>query len=229
MLPLAEADARKAVDLLETQSAETTLEDADLKAFRANNLMLAAWDTLGWAYHMEGKDALAEPYVAASWRSAEGAEEGLHMGKLLERRGDRKEAMRVYEMALSQAGKTATPIADELHERINALQKAGITVQNAHPAEALQQQRLLHVTRPSGVKGSATFFMQVSADGTKKTAMVSGDEALRGLDDAIRKLDFGFTMPPESHALLLRSGVLICAAEPTCELTLVPPESAGAR
>ncbi len=229
VLPLAETDARKAVEILETQSAATTLDSANLDAFRANNLMLAAWDTLGWVYYNEGKDAPAEAYVRASWRSAQHAEEGLHMGKILERKGDRKEAMRVYEMALSQAGNAATPVANELHDRVNALQKAGIATQSEHPAEALQQQRIFRVARPSGVKGSGTFFMQVSADGTKKAEMAGGDEALRALGDAVQKLDLGLTVPSGSHALLLRSGVLICAAEPTCELTLVPPENAGAR
>ncbi len=83
--------------------------------------------------------------------------------------------------------------------------------------------------RPSGVKGSGVFLTQVSATKTEKVTMLSGDEGLRGLRDALGKLDLGLAVPRPSHALLLRSGVLFCSTEPTCEFVLTPPESADIR
>jgi tetratricopeptide (TPR) repeat protein len=229
-LPLAERSALKAVELLEAESAGTTLESVNAGAFRRTNLLLAAWDTLGWVYFAEGKDTLAEEYVLGSWRNAAHGEEGLHMGEILEKKGDDKGAMRVYEMALSRTGgNSATPVTTELHSRVEGLKKKGVAVQDAHPDRSLQDQRTYHVPRPTGAKGSGIFAIQVSAAKTEKMAMVSGDEIMRGLSDRLTQLDLGLAVPKESHALLLRSGVLFCSTEPTCEFVLTPPESANVK
>jgi tetratricopeptide (TPR) repeat protein len=229
LLPLAETSARKAVETLEAESAGTAIEGVNTATFRRTHLLLATWDTLGWVYFLEGKDALAEEYVRASWRSSAHAEEGLHMGEILERKGDAKGAMRVYEMALSQIGSSAVPVATELHARVEALKEKGVAVQDAHPDRALQQQRTFHVPRPSGLNGSGVFLMQVSATKTEHVAMLSGDEGLRGLSESLGRLDLGLAVPKESHALLLRSAVLFCSTEVTCEFVLTPPESANVK
>jgi tetratricopeptide (TPR) repeat protein len=230
LLPLAETSAHRAVETLEAESAGTAIEGANTATFRRVNLLLASWDTLGWVYFAEGKDALAERYVLASWRSSAHAEVGLHMGEILEKKGDARGAMRVYEMALSQIrSSNATPVSTELHARVDGLKKKGVAVQDAHPDRALQKQRTFHVPRPTGLKGSGMFLMQVSATKTEHVAMLSGDEGLRELSDAVRRLDLGLTMPKESQALLLRSAVLFCSTEVTCEFVLTPPESANVK
>lgn len=225
LLPLAETSAREAVETLETESAGTVIESVNAEAFRRANLLLATWDTLGWVYFTEEKYALAEEYVRASWRSAAHAEEGLHMGEILERKGDLVGAMRVYEMALSRTGNSgAAPVATEIHAQIDGLKEKGVAAQEPHPARALQEQRIFHVSRPPGVKGSGVFIMQISATKTEKVAMMSGDEDLRALSITLGKLDLGLTLPIQSHAFLLRSGVLFCSTEPTCEFVLTPPD-----
>jgi len=229
-LPLAETSARKAVETLEAESAGIPIESVNTGAFRRTNLLLATWDTLGWVYFAEGKDALAEEYVQASWRSAAQGEEGLHMGEVLEKKGDAIGAMQVYEMGLSRLGSSsATPVETELHARVDGLRNKGVAVQNAHPDRVLQEQRTFHVSRPTGAKGSGVFVVQVSAIKTENIAMVSGDEGLRGFGEALRRLDLGLAVPKDSHALLLRSGVLFCSTEPTCEFVLIPPESANVK
>ena len=230
LLPLAEASALKAVEKLEAESAETSLESVNTGAFRRTSLLLATWDTLGWVYFTEGKNALAEEYVQGSWRSAAHAEEGLHLGEILEKRSDATGAMRVFEMALSRTGSSsATPVTTELHAQVDGLKKKGVTVQEAHPDHALQEQRTFHVPRPPGMKGSGIFVMQVSATKTEKVAMVSGDEEARELSKTLGELDLGLAVPKQSHALLLRSGVLFCSTQPTCEFVLTPPESANVK
>lgn len=229
-LPLAERSALKAVGLLETESAETSLESVNAGAFRQTNLLLATWDTLGWVYFAEGRYALAEKYVRAAWRNAAHSEEGLHMGEILEKKGDDIGALRVYELALSRTGgNSATPVLTELHSRVEVLKKKGAAVQDAHPDRSLQDQRTYHVPRPTSAKGSGVFLVQVSAAKTEKIVMVSGDDMMRGLADRLTQLDLRLAVPKESHALLLRSGVLFCSTGPTCEFVLTPPESANVR
>jgi hypothetical protein len=151
------------------------------------------------------------------------------MGQILEKRSDLKGAMRVYEMALSRTGSSTNPVATELHAREDGLKKKGVAVQDAHPDRALQQQRTFHVPRPSGLKGSGVFLMQVSSRKTEHVAMMSGDEGLRELSDVLAQLDLGLAMPKESHALVLRSAVLFCSTEATCEFVLTPTESANVK
>jgi hypothetical protein len=168
--------------------------------------------------------------VRASWRSSPNGEVGLHLGEILEKKGDAVGAMRVYEMALSRTGGNGvTPVATELHARVGGLKKKGVAVQDAYPDRSLQDQRTFPVPRPAGAKGSGVFVAQVSAAKTEKMAMMSGDEGLHGLTEALTRLDLRLGVPKESRVLLLRSGVLFCSTEPTCEFVLTPPESANVR
>ena len=58
---------------------------------------------------------------------------------------------------------------------------------------------------------------------------VSGDEPLRSRGEALAHLDLGLAVPKDSRALLLRSGVLFCSTQPTCEFVLTPPETANVK
>ena len=121
-LPLAESSARKAVDILEAESAQTVLTSVNAKTFRRTVLLLASWDTLGWIYFDEGKTELAEQYVRAAWKSSDGAEEGFHLGQILEKRGDKVQALHIYEQSIQGTkGTSATPVTDQLLSRIQVL------------------------------------------------------------------------------------------------------------
>jgi tetratricopeptide (TPR) repeat protein len=229
-LALAESDARKAIDLLEAESEQTALESVNARSFHRTNLLLAAWDTLGWVYFTEGKTDLAEEYVRAAWSSGVHAETGLHLGEIYEKRGTQIQAMQIYELALNgRKENSATPVLAGLHGRVDALKKLGIDSQYPHPDSILQQRRTFRIPRPNDLKGSAIFLVQVSAEKTEKVRMISGDEALRSRSEALAQLDLKLDVPAESHALLLRSGVLFCSTEKTCEFVLTPPESANVK
>ena len=229
-LPLAESSAHKAVDLLETESTQIVLDGVNARSYGRINLLIAAWDSLGWIYFTEGKTDLAEQYVGAAWKNDAQAEIGLHLGQILEKRGDRLQAMQIYEMALSSGkGTSTTPVIDELHARMDALKKQGLRSQLSNAASVLQEQRTFHIPRPADLKGSAIFAAQVSAAKTEKMELISGEESLRGQSVALSHLDLGLAVPKDSHALLLRSGVLFCSTQPTCEFVLTPPETANVK
>jgi tetratricopeptide (TPR) repeat protein len=229
-LPLAESSARKAVDLLEAESAQSVLDSTNSHSFQRVVLLVATWDTLGWIYFTEGKTDLAEQYIRAAWKSDGHAEVGLHLGQILEKQNKQIEAMQIYEMALSGTrGSTATPVISELHTRVDALKKQGVKSQYQNPSSVLQEQRTFHIPRPGNLKGSAIFLVQVSATKTEKVVFVSGDEPLRSQDEVLVHLDLGLAVPKDSHALLLRSGILFCSTAPTCEFVLTPPETANVK
>jgi tetratricopeptide (TPR) repeat protein len=228
-LPLAESYSRKAVDLLETESAQTSIDSVNANSFRRVTLLLASWDTLGWVYFAEGKTDLAEQYVRAAWKSDGHGEVGLHLGEILEKRGDKLQAMQTYEMALSGSKGSTTPVINELHVKMDALKKQGVRTQYEHPDRILLDQRTFHIPRPKDLKGSATFYVQVSASKTEQLKFISGDESLRDLKDALAQLDLGLAIPKDAPAPLLRSGVLFCSTQVTCEFVLIPPERANVK
>jgi hypothetical protein len=141
--------------------------------------------------------------------------------------------MQIYETAMSgRKGSVPTPIANELNTRENDLIKQGVPPLHPHGdglQGILQEQRTFHIPRPAKAKGSAIFLVQVSAAKTEKTEFVSGDEPLRGQGEVIAHLDLGLAVPKDSHALLLRSGVLFCSTQTTCEFVLTPPETANVK
>jgi len=47
-LPLAEQNARKALDLLSTDTAATSVSEANARSFERTALLIATWDTLGF-------------------------------------------------------------------------------------------------------------------------------------------------------------------------------------
>ncbi len=229
-LPLAERSAKKAVDLLETESRQVAIDGVNATSFLRASLLIASWDTLGWVYFSEGKTDLAEPYIRAAWKNGAYPEVGLHYGQILEKHGDQKQALQIYEMALSREGPNPpTRVDSELHSRADALKKQGVKLEYWHPAQVLQDGRSYHLPRPAELKGSGTFLAQVSATKTENVAFLSGDAPLRGEDKTLASLDLGLSIPPDSHALLLRSGILFCSTQPTCEFVLTPPESANVK
>ena len=229
LLPLAETSAKKAVDLLEAEMNETPLTGTNARSFRRTQLLLAAWDTLGWVYFKEEKNELAEEYVKASWKSGTHAEVGLHFGQILEKKGEKIGAMKVYEMAQSRSPNVLSPVSKELYERVSELNKEKVAPQYDHADRILQSQRTFHVPRREDLKGSGIFLMKISSMKVEKMELLSGDESLRGEGEALALLDFGLDVPKASHAQLLRSGVLFCSTQPDCEYVLTPPETADVK
>jgi tetratricopeptide (TPR) repeat protein len=227
-LPLAESSARKAVDLLEAESAATSVESVNTRSFLRVTSLLAAWDTLGWIYFAEGKADGAEQYVRAAWNNGVQREAGLHLGEILEQRGHKAKAMELYEIVLAtfEGDPSAAPMAAEARQKIAALARQGIAQHNPHAQAVLQAQRTFQVPRPATLKGSGIFYLQASATKTERVVFVSGDESLRSQVQELARLDLGLAVPRDSHALLLRSGVLFCGTQPTCEFVLTPPGTA---
>jgi len=53
---------------------------------------------------------------------------------------------------------------------------------------------------------------------------VHGDESLKSLTSAVQHVDFKASIPKDSHARLIRRGILSCSS--TCEFVFMPPREA---
>jgi tetratricopeptide (TPR) repeat protein len=221
-LHAAEEVSRKSISLLEAKSATITTAEVNSKAFADANLLVAAWDTLGWILFREGKLEDAQPLVTAGWRNALVPESGDHMGQVLEGMGKPQEALSAYRLAAaSNDGKNATTeVAEHIDASIKRL--GGATSSRYRETQALQDLRTYKVSRPAGLNGWGTFRLQLDTKGVIASQQMSGDQKLAVLTKEINAVKFPELVPPGSQAHLLRSAVVSCSMGTSCELVLVP-------
>jgi len=220
----AEEASRKSVQILEEKSAAITTGEANSNAFAQSNLLLDAWDTLGWILFREGKPEAAKPLILAAWRNGLKAEIGDHLGQVYEAMGAKDAAYKAYSQAaatMERAG-LAADVSKHTQESITRLKNAGAKTEKKTDREALQDSRTYKVPGVSSVSGWGTFRLQVTATGVMGAQQVSGEKKLAGLETAIDGMKLPELVPADSKAHLLRSGVVSCASGKVCELVLVP-------
>jgi tetratricopeptide (TPR) repeat protein len=244
-LPLAEKASRHSLDLLETLSNNGETGPA---ALQRTNLLCSVWDTYGWILYREDKIAEAEPWIRASWRNANAAEVGYHLGIILDRQRQPTEALAQLQLAAAGIpGANAAGVQTLIDAKVAELQKSlndpgpaatrdRLTASTTQPRPGglsplkmrLQNDRTYTFNRGSitpKAQGWATIELDVTSKGTTAIRFVEGDQTLEPLFDTIRKLDLDLSIPSDSHASLLRRAVLSCSTAPTCQLVLVDPQS----
>ena len=221
-LPFAEEVSRRAIARLEEASATISTAEVNSKAFGQANLLIAAWDTLGWILYREGKPGDAQPFLLAAWRNCLRPEVGEHLAELYEAEGRKQDALDMYTMALaSTEGRAQGETKSSIESGIARLTAAGLKAAGGNTVQALQASRTYKMARPAGASGWGTFRLQITAAGVTGTQQVSGEQKPAALSAAIAALKFPELVPSQSKAHLLRSGVVSCSGE-SCELVLVP-------
>ncbi|HTW46329.1 MAG TPA: DUF3857 domain-containing protein [Acidobacteriaceae bacterium] len=220
-LDVAEDAARRAVTGLEEKSTTITTEEANSRTFAAANLLIAAWDTLGWILNEEGKPDAARPLIAAAWRASLRAEIGDHLAQIDEATGQNNEAVTMYALAGDAEDRTTpTEVRTHITENKARLMAAGAKVGSAG-ALTLQNLRTYKVARPAGVSGWGSFRLVVTVTGVVEAQQMSGESKVAGMKDVLLGMKFPELLPPGSKAHLLRSAVVSCSESP-CEVVLVP-------
>jgi tetratricopeptide (TPR) repeat protein/transglutaminase-like putative cysteine protease len=217
-LDVAEEASRRSVTGIEEKSATISTEEANSRTFADANLLIAAWDTLGWILFEEGKPELAKPLIAAAWRASLRSEIGDHLAQIDEAMGQKGEAARTYALAVAAEDRnTPTEVRTHLTEKTAA---AHVTLMPSG-AEALQSLRTIKVSQPAGVSGWGTFRIVVTVKGVVEAQQMSGESKVAGMKDTLKAMEFPWLLPPDSKAHLLRSAVVSCWGG-GCEIVLVP-------
>jgi tetratricopeptide (TPR) repeat protein/transglutaminase-like putative cysteine protease len=216
--------AESAVSSATAASRNLDVARADASAFGVVRSLAAYWDTLGWVHFARGDLNRALPYVEASWRLAQHAEVGDHLGQIYEKLGRRDDAIRTYAQAL-----TAERPSDRVRERLGRLAGPGENVDRLveNERESLSKSRTLTVSVGGGAKGHAEFVVLLaSPSAVEAVRFISGDEALRPLGDALAKASVGRVFPDEVGAKIIRRGVLVCSSTTACSFTFMPTDDA---
>lgn len=226
-LDLSEASCKKALDLLDKEAAQFTLANLSNSDLQRLQLLTATWDTMGWIYFRKGALAQAEDYIYAAWFEGQHREVGDHLGQIYEKEGKKQDAANIY--ALAQASSPVSPDPsgrDDMEKRLAALKSQGIRVAYTDPGRELGQQRSVYLPKLTTKYASAEFFVELSAGRVDNVTFIRGDESLKNAADSLRKADFNVPFPKDSHAKLIRRGILACTeAMDKCQFTLLLPQS----
>ena len=192
-LPTAEASSKKAMEILEKQTAEISLANLTRDDLAHVNLLTAVWDTMGWVYFREGRMPEAENYVGAAWRVTQHSEVGDHLGQIFEKQNKLAEAANIF--ALSLAAETLSPDpsgTDSIKASLYRLKAKGVAPAESDPNQELAKMRTISI--PKTANGTADFFLLVSGNGesdeVEDAQFISGDEALKGATEELKKASF---------------------------------------
>ena len=225
-LPLAETASRRSLDLLDqaTNNGET-----GPNALRRTSLLVAAWDTLGWILFREDKITEAEPWVRASWRNGNSAETGYHLAVILDKENHPTQALAQLELAASgERGPDALNVELLINTERAKLRQAGAVLPTKDARLALQDQRTYSLPRGNVTtkgQGWATVELEVTPQATTGFRIVQGDDSLQPLANTVEHLKLDLQLPSESHAKLLRRGVISCHTNTTCQLVLTSTQN----
>lgn len=222
-LSVAEEASRKSIAKLEEKSASISTEEANSNAFAQANLLIAAWDTLGWILYREGKLDAAKPLLSAAWHASLRAEVGDHLGQLYEAMSQKDQAATAYALAASALTTHDSPeVHGHITESLARLKAAGAKPDPATGSDALQNLRTYKIARPSGAKGWGTYRLEITTAGVIDSHQMTGEQQLANIKSAIDSMKFPELLPADSKAHLLRSAVVSCSMGASCELVMVP-------
>lgn len=232
-----ESAALKALAMLERRSCATDVATAS-KEDMTNVIQLAAtWDTLGWIYYKEHKLPEAESYLRSAWVLHPDGEVGLHMGRVFEAEGKKRDALTPYRLGAKSLSSPHPPphsvhLKQEMEARIEALKAEGVRekpVSGTQPGgDELGAMRTYTVPSPlKGEYASADFLLLLGDNRAEEVRFLKGAESLRPAETLLAKTEFHSPLPADSHAKILRRGILACTTgSKECLLVLVPPGEA---
>jgi tetratricopeptide (TPR) repeat protein len=212
----------------------TKLRNVELSILTRDDLgdidrIAAYWDTLGWVHFQNGNLDLAERYIEAAWSLAQHSEVGEHLGQILEKRGKKEEATRMY--ALATLADRLVPEARESLDRMVGKEKSeSYVLQATKPFSELRTLKLGKAPKEMQAAGEAQFYVVLvpSASGSTTVAevkFISGDEKLRPLDATLKTANFGFKFPDERATKIIRRGTAFCKNNGgECSFIMVSPD-----
>jgi tetratricopeptide (TPR) repeat protein len=223
-LDTAQRFAESAVDAETAASRNLDVDHVDARALGVVSALASYWDTLGWVFFAKGDLAQAEKYVTASWKLAQHAEVGDHLGQIYEKRGRRADAIRMYADALA-AENPAQLVREHLIALAGSDAKADALVAEHRADLEAARTFALEVKGIAGKKADVAVLVS-APNVVAAMKVVGGDQDLAPVAVSVKTLSVDGAFPNDGPARLLRRGTLACGASGACTLTLVLPSDA---
>jgi len=208
--------AEKAVREVEEESSKIQVSQLEIENFTVSNRLAAYWDTLGWVHFRLGNLDEAEKYLKAAWTVTQGAVIGDHLGQVYEKLGKKQQAGHAYRLALQVMGRNGDPqMRDRLKSSVAALSGGANSSLVKDAGAELSDERtykLPQVRDWGGGYKSAEFVIALTKEpGVADAKFLSGAHELQSASTALGALKSGFPFPDDSHARVVRRGVLSCS------------------
>jgi tetratricopeptide (TPR) repeat protein len=227
-LPAAEKASRQSLDLLDAASISP---DWRHPALRSVNLIVSAWDTLGWILFKEDKINEAEVWIKAAWRNSLVSEVGYHLAVIYQKEGRLNDAQAILNSASHAAEATNNAVVVKLIANLGTdLSAAGVKSDGdvSHPTLDTMRTYNLPVNRVlSKGENGATIELIVSSKGTESISYIDGDKNMMSFTNDVKKLNLDLDIPPQSHATIRRRAVLNCQSKTNCRLILLSTSDAA--
>jgi len=224
-LDRAEHYANRTVDSTEALVSNVNLRRLNNETLVAGAALPAFWDTLGWVRFQQARMKDAESPIAAAWLLDQRGDEGYHLARIYEKRGDKELAIRTYTLALAAGG-----APDDARARLAKLLggSAGIDARVKRAGAELLRMRTISVRKTAAATGKAAFLVLLETTPigprVRDARFLSGDEKLSAFTEQLRAAKFPAVLPPQTKAQILLRGVLDCAAKtPTCTFVFDRP------
>ncbi|MGH9731786.1 MAG: DUF3857 domain-containing protein [Candidatus Acidiferrales bacterium] len=215
-LDRAEHYANLTVDSTEALVSNVNLRHLTNDVVTATAALPSFWDTLGWVHFQQARTKEAESLISAAWLLDQKGDEGYHLARIYEKRGDKEPAIHNYTLALAAGGAT-----DDTRARLAKLLggDAGIDARVKRAAAELHHMRAVSVTKTAAATGNAAFLVLLEAtpNGPKvrDARFLGGDEKLSAFTEQLRAAQFPAVLPSQTKAQVLLRGVLDCTAKAT--------------
>ncbi|MFC5864384.1 DUF3857 domain-containing protein [Acidicapsa dinghuensis] len=223
----ASAAAMKALAQMTEESKQWSLDEKPETLAAKSRMLEACWDTVGWAYFLDGKTDQAKNYIHAAWRNRQSAEVGLHLGEIAEAAGDSGPAITDYELALASFASYLKPpirkkpgaLQTEIAQRREKL-GADDSIDMPGLEAELKSQRSFNVSISSSVNGSTEYRLLMRGGKIVRAQSIDTKE-IPGTDKEIEGISVADFWPKESDATLVHEAELNCH-DGVCELVLEP-------
>lgn len=214
--------AESAVSTAAAASRNFTLDNVSARELGVAGSLASYWDTLGWVYFAKGDLDRAEKLVSAAWFLEQSSEIGDHLAQIYEKQGKKDEAIRAYALA-ANADRPSTAARSRL---VALMDDPGAEVMVLKHAPEVLRMRTLPLDAPTGLTGMGDFVVLLGGNArAEDVRFVSGEERLKPLAEAIRKVQFGPALPDAAPAKIIRRGTASCEAK-GCAFILFPASHA---
>ncbi len=216
-LDRAEKYADAAINAVETQMRDISLDKLRIQDLATTNFLFSAWDTKGWIEFKRGNVQGAEALILPAFLAGGHGDEAEHLGEIYEKLGKRDEAIRYYLFSLISESPSA--------EARPHLQSLGVKDIDSRMTTARPElQKLRTVSLSESGKGTAEFFLLISPGKVEQVKFIKGDEGLKTFTDALLKADPKMKFPPDSQVQVVRRAIVHCGSTSpgACTLQLIP-------
>jgi tetratricopeptide (TPR) repeat protein len=209
--------ADTAIQSIETQLRDVTLDRLTRENLGTAELLVSVWDTKGWIEYKLGNADVAEKYILAAWLAGGTGDEAEHLGEMAEKNGKRDQAIRFYLQSLA-----AERPSIEARTRLQALGVKDIDAKATKAQPDLVRDRTVPLNKSD--KGTAEFYLLVSPGKVEQVKFIKGDDSLKNMADVLQQADVGMKFAPNAQAHVVRRAIVHCGttAPAPCTLELIP-------